>query len=759
MFNRFVENPRRPIIIVLSIVAAYLIIGFLILPFIVKVVAVSKLSEALSREVTIETVRLNPLSFSATIRGFDVRKREGAGSLLSFDELYVNLQGRSIIKRGVTIKELRLDGPKVEVVRIDEQNFNFSDLVIKDKPNSVEKETPEEDESAVGLPFSINNIQITNGNAVFVDEPMKTTHTVEELAIAIPFISSLPPEVGIFVKPSFSAKINGTEFAFGGNTKPFTENHETVMEVKLSELSLPHYMAYSPVPLDFDLVSGDLSLNMELSYRQEAQASPALILSGIIEIVEIAIDDRAGLPMVRLPLLKVDVAPSELFKMVFRVREVLIDRPVITVERGKDGEVNLLSLIPASTGDKKVEAAPAPSEAPDIVIEAVRLKDGRADFVDRSVKPVYKAALTEIGVLVEGLTSGPGRAGVSINALLDGYAPFEITGSLDPLGSDLFVDLKIAFKNFSLSSVSPYTGKYIGNNISKGKLFLDLEYLIEERKLDAKNDLRIDSVMLGEVVQSEEATKLPVALALNLLKDRDGVIDIKMPLEGSLDDPEFSVFGIAIKMFLNLIIKAATSPFSVLGSIIGGGEEFSYVEFEPGSFLLLETDASKLEKLVTALYERPNLKIEVAGFVDMISDTESLRELKFLESLKERKFQRAKRRPGGPKTIDEVVIGAKEYEKYLWAAYKKTDFEKEKNTVGLTKKIELALMKELILEHTEVSEGDLRSLANARSAAVKDYLLTLEKMEAERVFIVWPDLLTPEAKEGVKNNRVDFTLK
>jgi hypothetical protein len=269
----------------------------------------------------------------------------------------------------------------------------------------------------------------------------------------------------------------------------------------------------------------------------------------------------------------------------------------------------------------------------------------------------------------------------------------------------------------------------------------------------------IDSVTLGETVQSEDATKLPVGLALNLLKDRNGVIDIKMPVEGSLDDPEFSVFGIAIKMFVNLIIKAVTAPFSVLGSIIGGGEELSYVEFEPGSFILSEKDASKLEKLVTALYERPNLKIEVAGFVDITSDTGSLRELKFLTSLKERKFQRAKRRPGGPKTIDEVVVGAKEYEKYLWAAYKKTDFEKKKNALGFTKKLEPALMKELILEHTEVSEGDLRLLAKARSATVKDYLLTLEKMEAERIFIVWPDLLTPEVKEGINNCRVDFTLK
>ena len=172
----------------------------------------------------------------------------------------------------------------------------------------------------------------------------------------------------------------------------------------------------------------------------------------------------------------------------------------------------------------------------------------------------------------------------------------------------------------------------------------------------------LDQITLGERIESNDATSLPVGLALALLKDRQGRVNLDLPVSGSLDDPEFSVAGIVVKMFVNLLVKAATSPFALLGAIFGGGEEISYVEFAPGSSTLTADGLSKLDNLISALYERPNLNLDIEGYVDIAVDTESLRNRRFERAVKQEKFRRvaekfrrvAKR--GETASVDDIEI-------------------------------------------------------------------------------------------------------
>ena len=331
---------------------------------------------------------------------------------------------------------------------------------------------------------------------------------------------------------------------------------------------------------------------------------------------------------------------------------------------------------------------------------------------------------------------------------------------MNPLAGNLFVDLKLDFRDFDLSSLSPYSGKYVGYEISKGKLILDLKYLIEDRKLESTNSVVLDQITFGRRVESPSATKLPVRFALNLLKNRQGAVELDIPVSGSIDDPEFRIGSVIVRLVVNFIIKAVSSPFALLGALIGGnGDALSYAEFDPGSVLLTEQAVAKLDNLAEALFQRPGLTLEIKGHVDRRLDSLALRDVKFARAVKAEKLSYMLRMGKEVPALDAVVMEDGEYEKYLWAAYKKADFPKPQNFLGMTKKLPVEEQEKLMLANIIVTEDDLYGLAERRAGAVKDYMLAIGKVEPERLFMVRPETLEPEERPGVMPGRVEFSLQ
>jgi len=310
-----------------------------------------------------------------------------------------------------------------------------------------------------------------------------------------------------------------------------------------------------------------------------------------------------------------------------------------------------------------------------------------------------------------------------------------------------------------LSPVTPYSGKYIGYVIDKGKFSFDVQYFIEKRKLDSKNNIFIDQLTLGDKIEGPDATKLPVKLAIALLKDRRGQIRLDIPVTGSLDDPQFSVWKIVIKVLVNLLSKAATAPFALLGSLFGGGEELGYVEFDYGSALLTDVNANKIETLTKALQEKPSLRLDITGYADMEHDREGLKQYFLQKKVKTQKLKDLLKKSSESITVDDVKIEPQEYDKYLRVAYKAEKFPKPRNAIGFEKTIPVEEMEKLMLTNIEAKDEDLRSLAAQRSAKVRDTILKIGQVEAGRLFVVEPKSLTPEKKEKLRESRVDFTLK
>jgi hypothetical protein len=376
------------------------------------------------------------------------------------------------------------------------------------------------------------------------------------------------------------------------------------------------------------------------------------------------------------------------------------------------------------------------------------------------IKPSYSANLVEIGGRITGLSFKQNElAEVELRGKLNRDIPLEIVGKINPSKENLFVDLTVKFKGFELSPTTPYSGKYIGYTIQKGKLSIELKYLIAKKKLDAQNMIFFDQFTLGDKVESPDATKLPVRLAIALLKDRSGEIKLDVPVSGSIDDPKFSVGRIILQAILNLLTKAATSPFALLGALFGSGEELSYMEFDYGGSRVEDQNMKKLDILTKAMYDRPALKLDIEGHVDIERDKEGLKNYLVQKKVKVQKLNETVKKGLSVVPVDEVKVEQQEYEKYLTMAYKAEKFTKPRTTVGLTKSLPIPEMEKLMLTHTAVNDEDLRTLATQRAMNAKDLILKSGKVTPDRVFIIEPKTLSPEKKEKLKDSRVDFKLK
>jgi hypothetical protein len=988
------KNIMVGLVVLLAVIG---VTGFFIAPPVAKSIIVEKLSEALKRPVSIKQIRINPYLLTATIRGLEIREPSGSEKFASFDELYVNIDTLSIFKRALILKEIKLSGPYVRIIRNADATYNFSDLLVK--PAEPEKDPQKK---ASPFHFSLNNLRIEGGSLDVWDGPKKTSHTVRDLMISIPFIANMEYMADKHTQPVLSANINGDPYLIQGKTKPFHESLETTLDVDIKDFDIPYYLAYVPFDLNFKLLSGVVDTKLQISFMQRRDKKPFLSIKGDVALKQLAVDDKKELPVMRIPSLSIAILNIEPLVPLVQLGKVALVSPEVNIRRSKQGDINLLALLPAdkqekgkpgnppaktdekasallpvdvgefridsgkvtfrddqptdpvslvlgslnlkmtdvstkkdsrssldlsvnfgnkgrisATGpftvdplsaelamnlnnidirtlqgyftdkvkitvtggavtaegkiglkdlkekglsatyagkclisnfksidklnaedvlawkslffsdvrvgynplsvnirrvalsdfyasvviqengvmnlqsilehetpsDKATQAvseekAPGPQKKAEppvaattaaepgkgsagvIKIDAIVLQGGRIDLLDRSIQPNFSANFSEMGGRVSGLSSiGEKPAEVELRGKYNNHMPAEITGNIQPLREDLFVDLKASFRDMDLSSVSPYSGRYIGHTIQKGKLSFDLKYLIVKGKLESENKVFIDQLTLGEQVESPRATKLPVGFAIALLKDRKGQINLDIPVTGSLEDPQFSLGRLIVQVIVNLITKAVTAPFALIGSLAGGGEELGYVEFEYGRAAVSEADLKKVQTLTKALYERPALKLDIEGHVDLEHDREGLKKALVERKVKARKFNEMVKQNLAVASVDDVVVEPREYENYLTQAYRAESFSKPRTAIGLVKTLPVEEMEKLMLTHAVIKDDDLRLLAARRVAAIRDLFLKSGQVEPDRIFIIDPKSLAPEKKEKIRDSRVEFKLK
>ena len=1167
-FASWFRSQLRAAVWAVGVVAGFAVIGFLILPLILRPVLEDKLSAALERKVAIGRLQINPFALSATLSDVSIGERGEGPPLLKLGALYLNVELASLFRWAPVVSALKVTQPVLHLVRNEDKTYNFTDLL--DRALSGPSTAPPR--------FSVSNIEIVDGEVDFDDRPEHRQHKVTQIRLGVPFLSSLPSQTEIRVEPSFAAQVNGRPVAISGETRPFKDTHETVLHVDLGDLPLPAYVEYAPVAIPVKVESGVLGGKANISFIGRGKEPPQLAIDGTFKLSDLALSERSGAKLVRVPSLEVGLDRLDVFGHSADVRSIAADGAEVGLRRDARGELNLAALFPSNAAPKKDEtpfrfrvgtikvdrgivhlddasvtpafastlsdvsveiaklasdggqkadiafsfvsdlgariahrgtfslsplradgrlemtglhiarlvpyyasglnlvvddgtldgltdvrydggsgafmlagleatasdlklrlpnekeplwrvaalavhggavdvpghtigleaieghgamatirraadgtfnfarlvrhqeqgAAPAAGEPWKVEARRIAVEDFAGGFTDETVTPPAHVLLSKVSLTAENFSrslnakgratlqatvnrrgtisaSGPvewapfaatlnvaakavdvvpfqpyvsqsarvvltggnlsARGGLSVSAgtparagfkgdvvladmvMLDeanqsdllkwkklalssvdarleplaltigdiaidsffarlllnengefnlqqlsrerepaaeppkptaepktvevaeppgtetrwlklgkatlangeidftdhfirpnysahltalsgslstlafdqpadvelhgsvqGSAPVEIVGKINPLSANLFLDIKANASDIELPPLTPYSDKYIGYGIEKGKLSMKVAYFVQDRKLKAENSIVLDQLTFGQKVESPDAIKAPVLLAVSLLKDRNGVIRFDLPVGGSLDDPKFSVGGIVFRALVNLIVKIVTAPFAILGAIGGHGAELAYIEFHPGAAALDKAGEEKIKAIAKALNDRPAIKLDVAGRVDPATDREALRRLAVERQVKRQKFNDLVRNGEPPASVEAVQVASEEYEALLTRAYKSADFAKPKNAIGFPKDLSRVEMEALMLENAKVTDEDLHALADRRAQAVRTSLIESERVPAERVFVVAPHLGADSLKDNGKPTRVDFAL-
>ncbi|KAE9656722.1 DUF748 domain-containing protein [Pseudomonas sp. PB105] len=414
---------------------------------------------------------------------------------------------------------------------------------------------------------------------------------------------------------------------------------------------------------------------------------------------------------------------------------------------------DLLIPQPADTGAKSAAKPAASNDKPlGIRIGQIAINDGSANFADFSLTPNFATAIQQLNGQIGTIDSRQAKpASVDIKGKVDRYAPVTIKGSVNPFDPMSALDIATSFKRVELTTLTPYSGKFAGFRIRKGRLNLDLHYVITKGQLKAENKVVVEQLQLGEKVDSADAVDLPIRLAIALLKDTDGKISIELPVTGDLNNPQFSVMPIVWQTLRNLVVRAATAPFKFIGGLVtgGGSEDLGNVSFAPGSSELSKDAESALNTLAKALKERPALRLEIEGTAAASSDGPFLAAER-LEREYQYNYYKILQRRGDkvPAQASLLVVPESEKAPLLEGIYRtRVKQQPPAEWKDLSRDDRSAKLRDGVIKFWSNSDVLLRQLGQDRASTIKDYLVDKGQLEDDRVYFIDANLGQAE-KDG-----------
>ncbi len=435
----------------------------------------------------------------------------------------------------------------------------------------------------------------------------------------------------------FATGLNGRARA-SAKGKVAPDGSRADLAVELVGLSLAEVLALAPPIPGVQVRGGTAGAKGALTVRP-GKSGPAIGYAGDANIANFALEEKSGEALVqwaRLDLngIRYAAAPASL-----SIAQVTFDRPVSHVVITRQAQLNVARAAgieatvgptagtpaddsgpPAETARTVVKvAAPvsggleAAGEQIPISIGAVRVKGGTIAFDDLSIEPSFSARIEGFNGQVKGLSSKPGSQAVFDlqGYVIDRFSPVEINGRANVFAYDANTDLTASFRNIELPVFNPYSGRFAGYSIAKGKLSTTIHYKIVNRSLDAQHNVVIDQLEWGQATDSKDKVSLPIRLATSLLKDKDGVIDLDLPVGGTLDDPTFKIWPVIWQVVGNVMTKLVAAPFRLIGSLFEGADKAQFIAFDPGSAALSAEAAQSLAQLAKGLVDRKEVNLEI----------------------------------------------------------------------------------------------------------------------------------------------------
>lgn len=541
-----------------------------------------------------------------------------------------------LAQQDVKVAQVRFDGIASHLWRDAQGVLRFAPLLPPTTEDKAAASAPATSSAQENNPWKVQiaDVQLAGSSLTFLDQTngMAAQQTLSDVSLQL---KDVRLDDGAQVPLTLSARLNDSgSLQLSGNLTP--SPFALQLQYQLQALSLLPFNPYVQASTHLQLQRGELDVTGDL--RQDAGDAAPMTLNMKVDVRDLAGNDtRTGKSLLQWQALTLNPLQLDLKAKHLSIDNVTLVKPDLSVEIAADRQVNLATLMrPSAETESGSTADPAAeSEQPwQFSIGQVRVEKGNTRLRDDSIKPAFKTSLTALDVSLGELRSSGGKpVPLELQAKLDRYAPLSIKGTLAPLDKQPGFIISNRLQGLDMPSLSPYTGTYIGHTLRSGKLAIESRYELKERQLNGKSHIVARNLYLGDPVASEQAVDAPVALGLALLRDNRGVIDLDLAVSGNLDDPGFSVFGLVGKALLNILVKAATSPFQLLGSLAGGREDLGEIEFTAGSAQLDDAGQEKLQQLAKALAERSEIGLNINGNALMADDGPALQRQRVMEQV------------------------------------------------------------------------------------------------------------------------------
>ncbi|WP_139459325.1 DUF748 domain-containing protein [Aeromonas veronii] len=500
--------------------------------------------------------------------------------------------------------------------------------------------------------------------------------------------------------------------------------------------------------------NGLLSSKTRLDLATTAQGDLSkLTLQGGLDVNGLKVVDRAdNQRLLEFNTLALTGLTYDGISQQMRIKDIALNKPFARIEINEDGTTNLQQLLLPQPAAAKSTQAAAGSKAPDFrfTIDQLRTEQGNLRFADRSLSQDFVADIASLGGQSRHISNIPGqRSDLAFNGKVDRYAPVTIRGGTNLLVANPILDIAVAFHNLELTTFTPYSGTYAGYAIDKGQLSMKLHYKLEGNRLEGDNDITIKKLQLGEKIKSDQAKDLPLGLAIALLSDANGVIQMNLKVKGDLDQPDFSIGNIFWDVLGNTLSKAITSPFSLLASLADGTEDLDELPFLPGDPDLTPTQQEKLVKLAQALKDRPKLSMNIRGKVNFNEER---------PILQRQKLERVLAKLTGNQADLDLLEQDPALQEALAQAYEERfgeDLDDLADRLHLDEESAALRAQAVILLRDQqlITAKSLRNLAMRRAQNTKEFLVDSQGIAPERLFV-----LDSQVKEEDKEAKVILTL-
>ena len=705
-----------------------------------------------------------------TISDFMVQEKISGETILVLPLFNIKDVALSTAERRVFVEAVTLKGGELNAVLDDQGAFNvvnaidFSAFDAQEGSSKTPAEPPGASAPVPGQETSetspksewyweVSRFNLDGFDVGFTDHSIETPL---KLSLS-PLNIQVEEIVGDGHKP-FNLSLSGTvnekaslELSGSGTVQPVS----LALDIDGHDLRLVDFQPYVDRVAHITITDGMSESRMQVQLGTDDNGDLAkLHVTGNTAIVNLSImDNVAKRKLVEWQRVSVEDMTLDAIAGKLNIGRVLIAEPSLKIQINEDKTSNIQELVVTTPPDQSEPTAQERAEDQfAISIDEIVVENGTTSFADLSLTPDFVTQVDELNGRITGASSTPGQTSdVKLSGKVDRYAPVAMQGKSNLLVDPPYLDLAVLFENMEMSSFTPYSGTYAGQKIDRGQLSLDLHYLLEDNLLHGDNNIVINKLELGEKVESDQAVHLPLKLAVALLSDVNGVIDLDFGVDGDVNDPEFSVGGIVWKVLQNIIVKAATSPFNLLAGLVGGEGNLDVIGFAPGSSDLGEQEKDKVMQLTKALEARPQLSLNVHGQVAYASDLQSLKQKHLNETL------------ASLSGLDLATLGGvsaagqeRSWRKALFGLYKKSSGESwrkvRRRLSDEAKARGEELDKETLLARTvnhvyedlagrqPITDENLHTLANARAQAVKAALVEDHGIDSARVFVLVADI-------------------